>query len=101
MKPIDLSLGNLFRAARSAPEAPGLPDADRLARRIADRWVAEGAAQVEAFLWVHLGRRFARGLATALVVVSVLAWVTWVPMPALAEPEVELAGELLAFLPLP
>lgn len=101
MKPIDLSLGNLFRAARAAPETPGRLDADRLARRVADRWVAEGAAQVEAFLWVHLGRHFARGLATALVVVSVLAWATWVPVPALAEPEVELAGELLALLPLP
>jgi hypothetical protein len=103
MKPTDLSLGNLFRAARAAPETPGLPDADRLARRVADCWVAEGAAQVEALLWVHLGRHFTRGLATALVVVSVLAWVTWVPVPevALAEPEAELAGELLALLPLP
>lgn len=101
MKPIDLSLGNLFRAARAAPETPGLPDAERLARRVADRWVAEGAAQQEALLWVHLGRHFTRGLATALVVVSVLTWVTWVPVPALADPEVELTGELLALLPLP
>jgi len=101
MKPIDTSLGNLFQAARSEPEAPGSPDAERLARRLADRWVAEGAEQVEAFLWAHLGRRFTRGLATVLVVVSVLTWVTWVPVPALVEPEAELAGELLALLPLP
>lgn len=101
MKPIDSSLGNLLQAARSAPAAPESPDAERLARRIADRWVAEGAEQVETFLWVHLGRHFTRGLATALVVVSVLTWVTWVPVPTLAEPEAELAGELLALLPLP
>ena len=49
MKPIDTSLGNLFQAARSEPEAPGSPDAERFARRLADRWVAEGAEQVEAF----------------------------------------------------
>lgn len=99
MKRIETSLENLFRAERAAPELPRPPDPERLARRVADRWVAERETVAEAVLWTDLSRGFARGLAASLVVASVLVWVTWVPVPPDVDPD--LAVELLSLLPVP